>query len=122
MAPEPEPAPPPEPVAPVAVEAPAAVEPRDPTLSPREAAELLAASIVIPPTPIEPPPPPKPARPRFTARVQAIIAMDGRNSAIVDGKTVAAGDRVGGAKVISISQDRVTFDYRGKRIVKQTGD
>jgi hypothetical protein len=47
MAPEPEPAPPPERRAPEAVEAPAAVEPRDPTLSPREAAELLAASIAM---------------------------------------------------------------------------
>jgi len=38
-----------------------------------------------------------------------------RRSAIINGRNVREGGRVGGATVIAIESGRVTLDYRGRR-------
>ena len=63
--------------------------------------------------------------PKAQARVKAetsyrlsyILRAENRNLAIVNGKKVAVGDIVSGAKVLAISSDSVTLSVKGKKRV-----
>jgi hypothetical protein len=96
---------------------------RDPMLSPHEA-EILSRpipSIDVPDA--EPAPAPKRVVRRGkpiqeTVDLEAIIAMEGVPSAIVNGVAVKIGDMVGKVKVVMITAERVTFAYHNLRFVK----
>lgn len=57
-------------------------------------------------------------QPKATAeisyRLSYILRSENRNLAIVNGKKVAVGDTVSGAKVLAISSDSVTLSVKGK--------
>lgn len=53
-----------------------------------------------------------------SVNVEAIIALEGRCSAIVNGLAVQVGDMVGRFKVILITTERVTFAYKNLRFAK----
>ncbi len=53
-----------------------------------------------------------------SVNVEAIIALEGRSSAIVNGLAVQVGDMVGKLKVILITTERVTFAYKNLRFAK----
>ena len=59
---------------------------------------------------ITPPQPPKAA----PLRLQAIIFNPKRPSALVSGKTVFIGDKLGDARVVAIDQDSATLVSAGK--------
>ncbi|MBI3554563.1 MAG: hypothetical protein HY077_18880 [Elusimicrobia bacterium] len=94
---------------------------RDPMLSPSEEAILKA-----PPPNVDAPEAAPVARRRTprakpiqdTVTVEAIIALEGIPSAIVNGLAVKVGDMVGKVKVVMITADRVTFSYRSLRFAK----
>lgn len=50
------------------------------------------------------------------------ILQTGKPLAIVNGETVEVGDVIGGAKVIEIGQDSVTFNYQGNTFMKGLGE
>jgi hypothetical protein len=55
---------------------------------------------------------------RFDAsawRLLSTLVSAERRSAIINGRNVREGGRVGGATVIAIESDTVTLDYRGRR-------
>ncbi len=95
---------------------------RDPMLSPSEEA------IVNAPVPDLDAPAPAPVARRArrvrakplqdTVSVEAIIAMAGEASAIVNGTAVKVGDMVGRLKVVMITGDAVTFAYGATRFAK----
>jgi hypothetical protein len=82
----------------------------------RSPSEPIAAPAVqpgltnVPPAPL---PPKQNLQPEF--RLNGIIYTRPRPSAILNGKTVFVGDRVGGATVISIGQTEVTLQVNGRR-------
>ena len=53
-----------------------------------------------------------------TINVEAIIALNGLSSAIVNGLAVKEGDMVGKVKVVLITSERVTFAYKNLRFMK----
>ncbi len=53
-----------------------------------------------------------------SVKVEAIMALDGRPAAIVNGLAVRVGDMVGKLKVILITPERVTFAYKNLRFAK----
>jgi hypothetical protein len=78
---------------------------------------LLAAQLVNPvavPAPISasnaPPPSPPPSPPPPEPKLQGIVYAPTRSWAIVDGKTVHVGDRLGEFRVKEISQRNVTLE------------
>lgn len=98
-----------------------------------ESESIAAQEPAVEPEPEpEPAPAPKPARRELPRRpadhkavaasldVQAIIAQhgDGDNLALVNGKTVKAGDMIGKVKVVLITPERVTFAYGSVRFIK----
>lgn len=95
---------------------------RNPMLSPREQAIMSA------PIPVVDAPAPMPVARRArrihakpiqdTVSVEAIIALAGEASAIVNGTAVKVGDMVGRLKVVMITGDAVTFAYGATRFVK----
>ena len=50
-------------------------------------------------------------------RLSYVLRSENRNLAIVNGKKVAVGDTVSGAKVLAISSDSVTLSVKGKKRV-----
>lgn len=48
-------------------------------------------------------------------RLSSTLVAEGRRVAIINGRTVRVGDRVGGARVLAIDAGRVRLDYRGRR-------
>jgi hypothetical protein len=59
---------------------------------------------------MEPPPPPKPA----PLRLQAIIFNPKRPSAMISGKTLFVGDKLGDMRVVAIEQDSATLAGAGQ--------
>ncbi|KZY74646.1 hypothetical protein A3742_14040 [Oleiphilus sp. HI0071] len=57
------------------------------------------------------------AKPEISYRLSYILRAENRNLAIVNGKKVAVGDVVSGAKVVAISSDSVTLSVKGKKRV-----
>jgi hypothetical protein len=57
-----------------------------------------------------PPPPPKPA----PLRLQAIIFSPKRPSAMISGKTLFVGDKLGDLRVVAIDQDSATLAGAGQ--------
>ena len=58
------------------------------------------------------------AAPNFNAaawQLESTLTSIGRNVAIINGKPVGVGDRVGGARVLAVDAGRAQLDYRGRR-------
>lgn len=54
------------------------------------------------------------AGPRW--RLQSTLVADNRRLAIINGRTVAAGDRIDGATVREVRQEGVTLEVDGRRV------
>jgi hypothetical protein len=96
---------PPETVASAAPTAPAA------TAAPAKVAAPAATPPAVPNPPVTPPPPPPP-----DPKLQGIFFDPTRSWAIVSGKTVYAGDRVGDLRVKEISKNTVTLEKADKTL------
>ena len=49
-------------------------------------------------------------------RLQSTLVADTRRVAVINGRTVAQGERVDGAQLVEIRQDGVTLEHDGQRI------
>ena len=49
-------------------------------------------------------------------RLQSTLVADNRRLAVINGRTVAQGGRVDGAKLVEVRQDGVTLEQDGQRI------
>lgn len=49
-------------------------------------------------------------------RLQSTLVADTRRVAVINGRTVAQGERVDGAQLVEIRQDGVTLEHEGQRI------
>ena len=55
--------------------------------------------------------------------LQSVIVSDGRRLALIDGKTYTVGDKIGEAKLISISGSEVTLrESGGRKVLRLTPD
>jgi MSHA biogenesis protein MshK len=54
------------------------------------------------------------AGPRW--RLQSTLVADNRRLAVINGRTVAAGDRIDGATVREVRQEGVTLDVDGRKV------
>jgi hypothetical protein len=111
---EPKPAGTPSPATPAPVQASAPVkavsESPVAATTPTVASAPNPASVPIPAATAPPTPPPPPPLPRL----QAIVFHPTRPSAIISGKTVFVGDKVGELRVAAIERDSVTLSGGGK--------
>ena len=90
----------------LASQPPAALQPASPP-SPASAAPAAPATNA---TAVAVPPPPKPA----PLRLQGIVFNPTRPSAMISGKTVFVGDKVGGMRVLAIGQNSATLAGAGQ--------
>jgi hypothetical protein len=87
--------------------------------TPDAAATQPVAAVALPvatPRPVEPPPPP--LNPPDAPKLQAIFFLPKDLSAIIDGKTVRIGDKVGQYRVKTISKGSVTLVGPDKKEIK----
>lgn len=66
----------------------------------------------------------QPERTHFNAdawQLASTLVSSGRRVAIINGRTVRADDRVGGARVLRIEHGAVRLDYRGRQFTIRRG-
>ena len=68
------------------------------------------------PTSLEEPAPERPAQAGPRWRLQSTLVADSRRLAVINGRTVAEGERVDGATVQEVRQGGVTLEVEGRRI------
>ena len=85
-------------------------EPRLTAAQPVNPAPIPVPNAPPPPPPTSPPPTPPPPPPPPEPKLQGIVYTATQPWAIVDGKTVHVGDRLGEFRVKEISQHNVTLE------------
>ena len=63
----------------------------------------------------------KPAPKQESLRLHSILFSSLRRRAIINGRLLAVGDRIDGAKLVAIERDRVRLSRQGRKIVLKLG-
>ena len=80
---------------------------RDPTRPPSASGQVREGELRVPTGPV----------------LQSVIVSGGRRLALIDGKTYTVGDKIGEAKLISISGSEVTLrESGGRKVLRLTPD